>query len=154
MCCSWPLVRFRPCIPSSSRPIIEPWKQVPGSSSQAARPHILPRPYLSNHTALPLSFPSSSIFPSLSSKPLAFLPDFTLLFFLQLCTSSSISRCLPLFSISLFFYLKYFPHLSFSISSSSSAGTLLMCSSSFYVLLLSFLFFIYLPKSFLPPFLP
>jgi hypothetical protein len=80
---------------------------------------------------LPLSFPSSSLFPP---SLLRFSFYLTLLFFLHLCISSSIFPCLPFFSIILFFYLNSFPHLSFSFSSSSSTSTLLLCFSSLNVL--------------------
>ncbi len=111
---------------------------MPGSSSQAARPHILPRLYLYNYTALPLSFPSSSIFPPLPLSFPLFPPNslrfsfyLTLLFFLHLCTSSSISPCLS-FSIS-----NPFQHLSFSILLPllpQPTGALHLCFSSFNVL--------------------
>jgi hypothetical protein len=95
------------------------------------------------HTSSPdLISPTTRLFLHLSPLPLSsplFLPslfrfsfNLNLLFFFYLFTSSSISPCRPLFSISLFFYLKSFPHLSFSFSSSSSTSTLLF--SSFNVL--------------------
>jgi hypothetical protein len=100
---------------------------------------------------LHLSFPLF-LYLSLSFlQTLVFLlySNLTLLFFLHLFTSSSISPCLPLFSIYLFFISNSFHLLSFSISSSSSTAHRRPSFVFFHAMSYSSFVFIYLPTLFI-----